>query len=73
MKVGDTFRPTINVVPADATNADLYHFSANGAVKDNKDGSFTALKAGTYTLKVTMDGMYMMQPPFTTFTLTIEE
>lgn len=77
MKVGDTFRPTVNVVPADATNADLYHFSATGtsygAVKDNNDGSFTALKAGTYTLTVTMDGMYMMQPPFTTFTLTIEE
>lgn len=90
MKVGDTFRPTVNVVPADATNAGLYHFTAYTygsfneqygygstpyppAVKDNNDGSFTATAAGTYTLVVSMDGLYMMQPPFTSFTLTIEE
>jgi uncharacterized protein YjdB/outer membrane murein-binding lipoprotein Lpp len=77
MKVGDTFRPSVNVVPADATNADLYRFAASGttygAVKDNRDGSFTAVKAGTYTLTISMDGAYMSQPPFTTFTLVIEE
>ena len=73
MKVGDTFRPTVNVVPADATNADLYRFAPSSAVKDNRDGSFTAVKAGTYTLTISMDGAYMSQPPFTTFTLVIEE
>lgn len=77
MKVGDTFRPSVNVVPADATNADLYRFAASGttygAVKDNRDGSFTAVKAGTYTLTISMDGAYTSQPPYTTFTLTIEE
>lgn len=89
MKVGDTFRPTVNVVPADATNAELYKFTAYtygsfneqygygttayNAITDNYDGSFTAKTAGTYTLVVNMDGNYTVQPPYTMFTLTIEE
>lgn len=75
MKVGDTFRPTVNVVPADATNAGLYHFSANSwtAITDNNDGSFTAKTAGTYTLEIMMDGAYMEQPPYCTVTLVIEQ
>ena len=83
MIVGETFFPTLNVVPADASNADVYHFAAYdaeteayvpGAIKDNNDGSYTALMAGKYTIKVSMDskiGAYTQEPPFTTYPLTV--
>ena len=85
MFVGETFFPTLNVVPADASNADVYHFAAfdaktgayvPDAIKDNNDGSYTALKAGEYTVKVSMDskiGAYTQEPPFTTYPLTVTE
>lgn len=85
MYVGETFFPTLNVVPADASNADVYHFAAfdaktgayvPDAIKDNNDGSYTALKAGEYTVKVSMDskiGAYTQEPPFTTYPLTVTE
>lgn len=92
MKVGDVFSPSLNVLPADASNKDTYKFEAyvegtfkedygygtNAyAIKDNGNGSYTALKAGTFLVKVFMDGVYgeayNWQAPYTTYTLIIEE
>lgn len=92
MKVGDVFSPSVNVFPADASNKDVYKFesyvegtfneeygygTSAQAIKDNGNGSYTALKAGTFLVKIFMDGVYgeayNWQAPYTTYALIIEE
>ena len=82
MVVGDVFRPTVDAIPADATNKDTYTFSstplAGGyttGINDNGDGSFTAKTVGEWTVKVSMGNptgtAYGAEPPYTTFKLTV--
>ena len=83
----DTSRLT--VAPADASNKTSFRFQAyvygswnntygygttvSGNVITESNGTFTANTPGTYTIGVSMDGLYSVQPPFTSFTLVIEE
>ena len=83
----DTSRLT--VAPADASNKTSFRFQAyvygswnntygygtpvSGNVITESNGTFTANTPGTYTIGVSMDGVYNFQPPFTSFTLVIEE
>ena len=83
----DTSRLT--VAPAGASNKTSFRFQAyvygswdntygygtpvSGNVITESNGTFTANTPGTYTIGVSMDGLYSVQPPFTSFTLVIEE
>ena len=57
LDIGDSFTPNVTVSPANATYHDYADYSYDSSVlKQNDDGSFTAIQSGSTTVTVSCDG-----------------
>lgn len=57
LDIGDSFTPNVTVSPANATYYDYVDYSYDSSVlKQNDDGSFTAIQSGSTTVTVSCDG-----------------
>lgn len=57
LDIGDSFTPEVTVSPANATYHDYADYSYDSSVlKQNDDGSFTAIQSGSTTVTVSCDG-----------------
>lgn len=57
LDIGDSFTPNVTVLPANATYHDYADYSYDSSVlKQNDDGSFTAIQSGSTTVTVSCDG-----------------
>lgn len=57
LDIGDSFTPNVTVSPANATYHDYVDYSYDSSVlKQNDDGSFTAIQSGSTTVTVSCDG-----------------
>lgn len=57
LDIGDSFTPNVTVLPDNATYHDYADYSYDSSVlKQNDDGSFTAIQSGSTTVTVSCDG-----------------
>lgn len=58
LDIGDSFTPNVTVSPANATYHDYVDYSYDSSVlKQNDDGSFTAIQSGWTSVRVNCDGV----------------
>ena len=58
LDIGDSFTPEVTVSPANATYHDYVEYSYNSSIlKQNEDGSFTAIQSGGTNMCINSDGV----------------
>lgn len=58
LDIGDSFTPEVTVSPANATYHDYVEYSYDSSIlKQNEDGSFTAIQSGKTNMRINSDGV----------------